>query len=69
MNSAANGASAVSSIVFGYLVGYTGNYNAPFVPMVVLLCVGAWLWLTVDPARQLFEVEAVVPSHAAVVPA
>jgi predicted MFS family arabinose efflux permease len=69
MNSAANGASAVSSIVFGYLVGYTGNYNAPFVPMVALLCVGAWLWLTVDPARQLFEVEAVVPSHAAVVPA
>ena len=69
MNSAANGASAVSSIVFGYLVGYTGNYNAPFVPMVALLCVGAWLWLTVDPAKQLFEVEAVVPSHAAVVPA
>ena len=32
MNTAANAASAVSSIAFGYLVAYFGNYNAPFVP-------------------------------------
>ena len=41
MNTAANAASAVSSIVFGYLVAYFGNYNAPFVPMVATLCLGA----------------------------
>ena len=31
MNTAANAASAVSSVVFGYLVAYSGSYNAPFV--------------------------------------
>lgn len=57
MNTAANAASAVSSVVFGYLVGYFGNYNAPFVPMVAMLCLGAWLWLRVDPTHQPFEEE------------
>jgi len=53
-NSAANGAGAVSSVVFGYLVGHFGNYNAPLIPMVVALFGGALLWLTVDPTRELF---------------
>jgi ACS family glucarate transporter-like MFS transporter len=55
MNTAANAASAVSSVAYGYQVAYFGNYNAPFVPMVLILCVGTWLWLKVDPAHQLFE--------------
>lgn len=55
MNTAANAASAVSAIVFGYIVAYSGSYNAPFFPMVAVLCVGTALWLTVDPTRQLFE--------------
>ena len=42
-------------VTFGYLVGYFGNYNAPLVPMVALLCVGAWLWLRIDPTVQLIE--------------
>src|SRR6185503_18755964 len=54
MNTAANGASAVSSLVFGYLVGFSGSYTTPFVPMVVLLTVGALLWVQVDPAQELF---------------
>ena len=57
MNTAANVASAVSSVVFGYLVVYFGSYNAPFVPMVATLCLGTLLWLTVDPAHELFEEE------------
>jgi MFS family permease len=57
MNMAANAASAVSSVVFGYLVAYSGSYNAPLIPMVATLCVGTWLWLTLDPSRQLFEEE------------
>ena len=61
MNTAANAASAVSSIAFGYMVGYFGNYNAPFVPMVAMLCLGTWLWLKVDPAHQLFEEEGRLP--------
>ena len=54
MNTAANGASAVSSIVFGYLVAYTGGYEAPFIPMLALLCVGTVLWMNLDPTRPLF---------------
>ena len=52
MNTAANVASALSSVVFGYLVGYFGNYNTPFIPMVALLALGALLWLQVDPTRR-----------------
>jgi MFS transporter, ACS family, glucarate transporter len=55
MNTAASAASAVSSVVFGYLVQSSGDYNAPFIPMVALLCVGTWVWLTIDPAHQLFD--------------
>jgi MFS family permease len=54
MNSAGAAASSVSSITFGYIVGYTGSYDAPFIPMVGLLCVGVWVWLKVDPEHQLF---------------
>ena len=54
MNTACNAAAAFSSVIFGYLVSYSGNYNTPFVPMVALLCLGALLWLQVDPTRELF---------------
>jgi MFS transporter, ACS family, glucarate transporter len=54
MNSAANAASALSSVVFGYLVGHFGSYNAPFTPMVALLAVGTVLWWHVDPTVELF---------------
>ena len=60
MNTAANLASAVAAIVFGYLVAYTGSYTAPFIPMLALLCIGAVLWLKLDPSREIFEVEAAV---------
>ncbi len=50
-------------MAFGYLVAYFGNYNAPFFPMVLMLCLGIWLWLKVDPSEQLFPEDAV---HAGV---
>lgn len=53
MNTAANAASALSAVVFGYLVGYFGNYNAPFIPMVALLALGVLLWWRVDPTVEL----------------
>jgi len=55
MNTASQVASSVSSIAFGYIVGYTGNYNLPFIPMVVTLSIGAVLWLKMNPAHQIFE--------------
>jgi hypothetical protein len=36
------------------MVSYFGNYNAPFVPIVALLCLGALLWFQVDPTQELF---------------
>ncbi len=70
MNTAANLASAVAAIVFGYLVAYTGSYTAPFIPMLALLCVGALLWLKLDPSREIFEEDTTtVLSPAAVEPA
>jgi MFS family permease len=54
VNMSANAAGALSSVVFGYLVAHFGNYTAPLVPMVGTLCLGAALWLTIDPTRELF---------------
>ena len=54
MNTAAQVASSVSSIVFGYLVAYSGSYDVPFIPMVATLSIGAILWLKIDPTHQLF---------------
>lgn len=56
MNTAANAASALSAVVFGYLAGYFGNYNTPFISMVALLSLGALLWLQVDPTLELFQI-------------
>ena len=67
MNTASNVASAVSSVVFGYLVGFFGNYNTPFIPMVALLALGALLWLRIDPTRELFPDERLDEAGAAAV--
>jgi ACS family glucarate transporter-like MFS transporter len=53
MNTAGNLGSLVSSVMFGYLVNRYGNYDLPFIPMAVLLVIGAFLWLKIDATRQL----------------
>jgi len=53
MNCAINASGSVSSVAFGYLVAYSGGYTLPFIPMLVLLCVGVVLWMTVDPTRSV----------------
>jgi MFS family permease len=55
VNTAANIAATISSIVFGYLVAATGSYNVPFIPMLAFLCLGTALWFTVDPTKQVFD--------------
>jgi predicted MFS family arabinose efflux permease len=55
MNTAAQVAAVASSLGFGYLVGYSGSYNVPLIPMVATLSIGAILWLKIDPTHQLFE--------------
>jgi MFS family permease len=53
MNTASQIGSLISSVLFGYLVSRFGSYNVPFIPMAALLLIGAWLWLKVDPTKQL----------------
>jgi len=53
MNTAAQVGSFASSVAFGYLVSRFGSYDLPFVPMAVLLLIGAWLWFKVDPTQPL----------------
>src|SRR4030095_7820165 len=42
-----------------------GNYDAPFIPMAGLLLIGAWLWVKVNPAKQLVSGAKVVIQTAA----
>ncbi|MBY0507771.1 MAG: MFS transporter [Bryobacteraceae bacterium] len=55
MNTACQAGSFLAAVLFGYLVQYTGTYEAPLIPMAVLLAVGAALWLKVDPRKALLE--------------
>jgi len=63
-NTAAQIASFLSSVAFGYLVDRYANYDVPFIPMAALLLIGAALWFRVDPTETLIR-----ESHAAPVPA
>jgi MFS family permease len=60
----------IGSLVFGYLVSHTGNYNLPFLPMAALLVLGTYLWLRIDPTEPLTPVimsgdlSAALPTHA-----
>ncbi len=53
MNTVAQIGGLVGSVLYGYIVARSGSYDAPFIPMAVLLTVGALLWLKVDASRQL----------------
>jgi MFS transporter, ACS family, glucarate transporter len=53
MNTSAQVGGLLGSIVYGYIVASTGSYDAPFIPMAVLLFVGALLWLRVDASKDL----------------
>jgi MFS family permease len=53
MNTAAQVGSLISSVAFGYLVDRYGSYDLPFIPMALLLALGALLWLKVDPTKPL----------------
>jgi MFS family permease len=53
MNMVAQVGGLAGAILYGYIVDRTGNYDAPFIPMTVLLIVGAALWANVDASREL----------------
>jgi predicted MFS family arabinose efflux permease len=53
MNTASQLGGLVGSVLYGYIVNWTGSYDAPFVPMAAVLFIGALLWLRVDASREL----------------
>lgn len=53
MNTASQAGGFVGSIAYGYIVGATGSYDAPFAVMAVVLALGALLWTRVDASRPL----------------
>ncbi len=53
MNTAGQAGSFLSTVMFGYVVTAFGSYNAPLVPLTVMLAVGALAWLKIDPTRAL----------------
>jgi ACS family glucarate transporter-like MFS transporter len=65
MNTASGIASFVGAIAFGYIVSRTGGYTMPFVPMALLLFIGAMLWLYIDPREQLQSQQRTDPEVAA----
>jgi MFS family permease len=53
MNTAAQVGGFLGSIAYGYIVSSSGSYNAPFVPMAVLLFAGALAWTWIDASEDL----------------
>jgi len=53
MNMIAQLGGLVGSVLYGYIVARTGSYDAPFIPMTVLLLLGAALWVNVDASREV----------------
>ena len=52
MNMATFAAAFFSSVAYGYIVKSYG-YDAPFLPMILLLVLGALLWLKIDATREV----------------
>lgn len=55
MNTAGQVGYATSSLVFGYLVKVFGHFDAPLLPMAVLLISGVVLWWRVDVTSESLE--------------
>jgi ACS family glucarate transporter-like MFS transporter len=53
MNTGWNAGAFLSSLVFGYLVQFTGSYNPALFAIAGVLAAGAFLWLRVDPSAEL----------------
>jgi MFS-type transporter involved in bile tolerance (Atg22 family) len=60
MNTAGQFGSFVSSVLFAYLVKAFHSYQAPLVPIALMMLISATQWALIDPTREL-AVEASPP--------
>ena len=56
MNTSSQVGGLLSSVTYGYIVQGFGSYDAPFVPMAVLLFAGTLLWCRIDASNTLTAV-------------
>lgn len=61
MNTASQAGGFLSSVVIGYVVQYTGSYDAGLATLLATLSVSAFMWSLIDPTR---DVAAEVPLAA-----
>jgi nitrate/nitrite transporter NarK len=55
MNSAGQAGGFVCTLLFGYLVQASGDYNRPIFVIAGMVMVSAWLFWKIDAARPLIE--------------
>ena len=60
MNTAGQLGGFVCSVLFGYIVQATGNYNAPLWIIAGMVLLGAFLFTRIDPTRPLLKAGATV---------
>jgi len=58
MNMAAQVASFLSGVVFGYVAKVSGSYDRPLMIMALVVASGALLWFKIDPTRELVSEES-----------
>jgi MFS family permease len=61
MNMAGQVGSFLSSLAFGYLVKFFGDYNLPLIPFSGFLAVSAFLFTRINPEEQLVPEDSVRP--------
>ncbi|MBR0452824.1 MAG: MFS transporter [Bacteroidales bacterium] len=60
MNTAGNLGGFVCSLIFGYVVSATGNYNLPLYIIAGMLVISAVIFLFIDPTKQLIKDEEIL---------
>jgi ACS family glucarate transporter-like MFS transporter len=67
INTSASLGGLLGSVAYGYIVERFKSYEVPFIPMAVLLFVGAVLWFVIDASSEIrteaVPVEAAVPAR------
>ncbi|MBQ7946361.1 MAG: MFS transporter [Bacteroidales bacterium] len=59
MNTAGNLGGFVCSLIFGYVVSATGNYNLPLYIIAGMLVISAIIFMFIDPTKQIIKEEEV----------
>lgn len=55
MNTAGQAGGFLCTVLFGYIVGHTGSYNAPLLVIAAMLAISAILFSRIDPSRPLLD--------------